>query len=79
MARVMQYCWQPDPRGPEFEQIVELLKHTELPADTVEAKGFSADCALSAAEKYRRIGTNRVDRISLTSSGKRPGERSLVS
>ena len=41
MAQVMQYCWQPDPNArPEFEQIVELLKHTELPADTVEAKGF---------------------------------------
>ncbi|EEH59003.1 uncharacterized protein MICPUCDRAFT_45380 [Micromonas pusilla CCMP1545] len=30
MAQVMQYCWQSDPNvRPEFEQIVELLKHTE--------------------------------------------------
>ena len=79
-GEVMQYGWQPDPNArPEFEQIVELLKHTELLADTTRPRDFSADCALSAAEKYRRIGPIGVDRISLTSSGKRAGERSLVS
>mmetsp|Transcript_2326 Transcript_2326/g.5569 ORF Transcript_2326/g.5569 Transcript_2326/m.5569 type:complete len:548 (-) Transcript_2326:431-2074(-) len=41
IAQVMQYCWQPDPSArPEFEQIVELLKHTDTPGEAAEAKGF---------------------------------------
>jgi serine/threonine protein kinase len=41
VAQVMQYCWQPDPNArPEFEQVVELLRHTESPADAAETKGF---------------------------------------
>ena len=41
LAQVMQYCWQPDPWArPEFEQIVELLKHTDSQTETVENKGF---------------------------------------
>lgn len=42
IAQVMQYCWQPDPNArPEFEQIVELLKHTDSsPGEAAEAKGF---------------------------------------
>lgn len=43
VAQVMQYCWQPDPNArPEFEQIVELLRHTESPgdADSASTKGF---------------------------------------
>jgi len=41
IAQVMQYCWQPDPNArPEFEQVVELLKHTDAPGESVEAKGF---------------------------------------
>lgn len=41
VAQVMQYCWQPDPSSrPEFEQIVELLKHTDTPVEVAEVKGF---------------------------------------
>ena len=41
VAQVMQYCWQPDPNArPEFEQVVELLRHTESPTAAAEAKGF---------------------------------------
>lgn len=41
VAQVMQYCWQPDPNArPEFEQVVELLRHTESPVDAAENKSF---------------------------------------
>ena len=41
VAQTMQYCWQPDPNArPEFEQVVELLRHTESPADAAETKGL---------------------------------------
>jgi serine/threonine protein kinase len=41
IAQVMQYCWQPDPNArPEFEQVVELLRHTEFPVDAAENKSF---------------------------------------